>query len=82
MQAIELLDDVEKELPSYEWLQENFKSKAAASRYLYKEYNADIKSIASLLHIPYRQVFGTIRKMRKDAENIKDHTCPVCRRKL
>ena len=70
------------ELPTYEWLQENFKSKAAATRYLVKEFNAEVKVIAGLLRIPYRQVFGTVLRMKRDAENVKDHTCPVCRRLL
>lgn len=66
----------QKGMPSLEYLQNNFKSKSAAIRYLSTQHNCDVKSIAAAIGLPYRHVYNVVAKMKKAI--IPEHICPVC----
>lgn len=79
------MDNIEsssKPLPTYEWLQQNFKVRAAAIRYLYIEYRLDVKRIAGILHCSYRTAFGVVRKLKLEQQSIHERFCPVCKGRI
>jgi len=79
MQDLELESDqdIPLEVPSYEWLRENFKNRSAAIRYLSRELGLPITIISGSLDVPYRQVYGVVARMKK--QSIPEHVCPVCK---
>ncbi len=64
-------------LPDKAWIQDNFKSKSAAIRYLALELDTPVKIIAAHLGLPYRHVFNIVTKAKK--EPTSDKVCPVCK---
>lgn len=63
-------------MPSYAWLQSNFKTKSAAIRYLHTQ-GFQVKEISQHLGLKYRHVFGVIHKFKSEA--VPEHVCPVCK---
>ena len=73
----DFLDAIDKEsdLPTFEWLQENFKTKSAQIRYLGLEKQHATGKIAAHLNLPYRHVYSVLTKAKHSTPT---HYCPIC----
>lgn len=65
------------EVPSLEWLRANFKTKAAAIRYLGGHLGLDKTFVAHYLDVKYQMVYNVLERMERDKANL--HRCPVCK---
>lgn len=68
-----------KPLPTLGWLQDNFKNKSSAIRYLASEGH-DAKVISKLLDIKYQHAYNVSERFKKAPKTT--HQCPVCKGKL